>query len=137
MDIAADEAVCGNVFVVSVIDFRKVFPEEDVQFVDEGLVSAHQVDVAVHILRDMEGEVPRVAFDETLVISHADVEVRFPSAVAVFGAGEAEGGVEQVAVVERPLPVLRRDVLPSGTHGGAPDGPVVVAVFQRVACSGR
>ena len=137
MDIAADEAVRGNVFVVSVIDFREVFPEEDVQFADERLVAAHQVDVAVHVLRDMEGKVPGVALDEALAESHPDVEVGFPSTVTVLGTGEAEGGVEEVSIVERAGTVSGRQVLPPGERGGAPDGPVVVTVFQRVAGGGR
>ena len=65
MNISSDEAVCRNVFIVLIIFGRKIHLEKSVQLTYERLVSSEQTYQTIHILRRLEREVPRIAFDKT------------------------------------------------------------------------
>ena len=133
VDISSDQAVLGDVFVVSVGIFRKIVVEEFVQGRDESLLAAHQGHDSVDVLRSMEGEIQRVAFDEAFAYGLHDVEILLESAVGVLRAAETEFGVEDIGVVACTGGIFFGGLGITCQAGGVPDRPVVVGIFKRIA----
>ena len=64
MNITANQTFLFNIFIVLIIDWIQILSKHLIQFADKLLLTTHQVHQSAHILRDMEREIPRVAFNE-------------------------------------------------------------------------
>ena len=84
----------------------------------------------------VEGEVVGVAFDEAFAVGLARVGGILPTSVAVLRPREGAVSVEEVPVVQSPLPIDARQVIGAQGGRGPVDGPVVVGVFQGCRGSG-
>ena len=133
VDIAAQEAFLGDVFIVCVAVFRQVGAEEVVQGGDEAFVTAHQLQETIHILRGVEGEILRIALDKALSYSLFNVEIGLESSIVVTGACQGDGRVEDVPVIGCPLIIAGGGFLVSQTLCRGGDGPVIVGILQGVA----
>ena len=98
MHIAADQAVDRDVLVVGIILFGQFHVEQLVEPLAEHFFAAHACHQLNGIVRDMEGIIPRIAFDEALAIGLERIEILFERAVSEAGRGETVGRVEYIPV---------------------------------------
>ncbi len=136
LDVAAEHALAGDVLGGGEEVVGDVHGEERVELGDELLLAAHEAHEAVDVVGDVEAVVPRVALDEAELGGGEEAVGLFPGAVAVAGAGEADGGVEDVAVAEGSLVVHLGHVGELELLAGAVDAPVLVGIFEGDAGGG-
>ena len=126
MYIAANQSLFGNVFVVHIVLLWQVHLEQFVNTFLESLVASIQFHETIDILRSLEGEVPRVALNESLVISLVWIQVFLELAVGITWRGKAYLLVKSIAIEQGTLGIFVRNVFASHFESGGIDGPVIV-----------
>lgn len=88
--ISTHEAVGSDVFVVGIITLGQMHREQAVEARQEPFLTAHRTHHAIDIVRHMEGEIPRIAFDKAFAVGLQGIKVGFEMPVGISWPGKAD-----------------------------------------------